>query len=275
MKSCPGLRPSSASRQNRGIRPSHENEYYDFETGSWLRRDFLTPESPRGLRRDRPYVPPEFQAAWVPEDPSVKRPAPTSLEIGLRAFGFVCVIGAIVWLVASGYPDQIPFGTILLGFLGTTSLVISGNLGQQRREPTGLDAPELTDENAFQVGVIFCANERQLGKDYGTIVVEEDRLIFVGRRTSFLIGGQDVDPLGFSRPVILVGTAVDEEYCIVLRHSTLHYALVFISTGVGFVEDQMALGPATRKALRMFKKNQYPTDGPRCFPPVERAPTEK
>lgn len=145
----------------------------------------------------------------------------------------------------------------------------------QRREPAGLEAPELKDEAAFQVGIIFCANERQLGKDYGTVVFEEDRLIFVGRRTSFLIGGQDVDPLGFSRPVILVGTAVDEEYCVVLRHPNLHYSLLFISTGVGFVEDQMALSPAARKALRTFKKNQYPTDEPRSFPPIERAPTEK
>ncbi len=235
----------------------------------------MTPESPRGLRRDRPYVPPEFQAKWIAGDPLAKRPSPTGLEVGLRGFGFFCVIAAIFWLVISGYPDQVPFGTILLGFLGTTCLVISGNLGSQRREPRALDVPELTAENAFQVGVIFCANERQLGKDYGTIVVEEDRLFFVGRQTSFLIGGQDVDPLGFSRPVILVGTSVDEEHCIVLRHPTLHYAVIFISTGAGFVDDLITLSPAARKAMRTFKKNQYPTEEPRSFPPIERAPTEK
>lgn len=231
-------------------------DWFDFATNTWVRRDFLSKDAP--VRTDFPPV-----AKWHgrPLDDS----RPDDWTVVLTNVFFAC-------LLTFALPKLIVLSVSYLAW------ILYSQLTRRRRKAIDIAFSLLESEPSGTSQVVRFSLYKSLclqWSDYGVLILEADRMIFVGLATSFVLGGQDVGSgLVLTHvPAVELGSPVTGEFSVFaihFREGSIHGAIDFVRRG-GQSKD---MNDAMQAGINRFVTSQRSSSDERSLPPVKVPPTK-
>lgn len=243
---------------------------YDFEGKGWT-------------------IPDPYQKADLPSDATGDHPNESEWkEIGnvpslqdLKSWWLGLAIFAFIWLahsLAQGFPEWIfVISALFLVAVGAGISKWVAGLSRNVRKKLDYLIEDPTDEEVCLVSIVLrrgvvgsIGSDLWLARDEGIALFEDNALIFIGLRTSFRIGGQDVLDISESRRLILQDLdAPRPSEVLFLRPASRRISISFQT-----LPDSRKCADRARTRFWMnfrdFQVNGEPAEGTRTYPPFAR-----